>query len=67
MEKLLRLTRHPAGRAGLTLGLTVGFIAAFIGRVRRMLFLISFLIGSIAFWQHVVFSDIRPAIPPSLK
>ncbi|HYL42317.1 MAG TPA: hypothetical protein VEU97_02925 [Ktedonobacteraceae bacterium] len=67
MEELLRITRHPAGRVGLTVGLVAGFIAAFMGGVRRMFLLIGLFTGLIAFWQHVMFSDMRPELPPSLK
>lgn len=67
MEKLLRIMRHPAGRVGLTVGLVVGFVAAFMGGVRRMFLLIGLFIGLIAFWQHGVFSDMRPELPPSFK
>ena len=67
MEELLRIMRHPAGRVGLTVGLVAGFVAAFMGGVRRMFLLIGLFIGLIAFWQHVMFSDMRPELPPSLK
>jgi len=66
MEKFMQITRYPAGRIGLTIGLVVGFGAAFIGEARRMFFLIGVFVGLIAFWQHAFFSGARPEFPPSL-
>lgn len=63
MGKLVRVTRHPAGRIGLAIGFAAGFIAAFVSGVRGMLL----LVGLIAFWQHTFHFDVHPAIPPSLK
>ena len=48
MGKLMRVTRHPAGRIGLAVGFAAGFIAAFVSGARRMLL----IVGLIAFWQH---------------
>src|SRR5947209_9800814 len=59
MEKLARVTRHPAGRIGLALGFTAGFIAAFVSGARGMLL----LVGLIAFWQHTFHFDVHPAVP----
>lgn len=63
MGKLVRVTRHPAGRIGLAIGFAAGFIAAFVRGVKGMLL----LVGLIAFWQHTFHFDVHPAIPPSLK
>lgn len=63
MGKLVRVTRHPAGRIGLVIGFAAGFIAAFVRGVKGMLL----LVGLIAFWQHTFHFDVHPAIPPSLK
>ena len=63
MGKLMRVTRHPAGRIGLALGFTAGFIAAFVSGARGMLL----WIGLIAFWQHTFHFDVHPAVPPSLE
>jgi predicted lipid-binding transport protein (Tim44 family) len=67
MEKFVQITRYPAGRAGLALGLLAGFVAAFMGEARRMFLLIGLFVGLIAFWQHVLFSGVRPELPPSSK
>jgi fructose-specific phosphotransferase system IIC component len=65
MEKFVQITRYPAGRAGLAIGLVVGFVAAFMGEARKMFLLIGVFAGLIAFWQHALFSGVRPELPPS--
>jgi len=37
MNKLVQMVRHPAGRIGLTVGLTIGFAAAVMGKTTRVL------------------------------
>ncbi len=37
MNKFQRMIRHPAGRIGLTVGLTIGFIAAIMGEGSKAL------------------------------
>jgi len=37
MNKFQRMVRHPAGRIGLTVGLTIGFIAAIMGEGSKAL------------------------------
>jgi hypothetical protein len=37
MSKLKQMLRHPAGRIGLTLGLTIGFVAAVAGEASKAL------------------------------
>ena len=42
MNKVMQVMNHPAGRIGLSLGLTVGFIAAFMGEASKALFFAGF-------------------------
>jgi hypothetical protein len=35
MKKLRQMLHHPAGRIGLTVGLTIGFVAAAIGEASK--------------------------------
>jgi hypothetical protein len=42
MKKVLQVLHHPAGRIGLTLGLTFGVVAAFMGEASKALFLAGF-------------------------
>lgn len=51
MNKLQQMLRHPAGRVGLTVGLTIGFIAAVMGEASKALLfagLCRYLAGRIA-------------------
>jgi hypothetical protein len=42
MDKFRRIIRHPAGRFGLTVGLTIGIVAALMGEASKALFFVSF-------------------------
>lgn len=51
METIRQLLRHPAGKAGLTVGLTVGIFAALMGEASKALFLVGvcrYLAGKLA-------------------
>jgi len=37
MSTIRQMFRHPAGRIGLTLGLTIGFVAALMGEASKAL------------------------------
>ncbi|HVB21394.1 MAG TPA: hypothetical protein VNG51_05560 [Ktedonobacteraceae bacterium] len=37
MSTIRQMFRHPAGRVGLTLGLTIGFVAALMGEASKAL------------------------------
>ena len=37
MNTMRQMFRHPAGRIGLTLGLTIGFVAALMGEASKAL------------------------------
>ncbi len=37
MNQIQQLIRHPAGKIGLTLGLTIGFVAAVMGEASKAL------------------------------
>ena len=50
MKTLQQMVRHPAGRIGLTIGLTIGFVAAVMGKASKALLfagLCRFLAGRI--------------------
>ena len=42
MDKVQRVIHHPAGRIGLTVGLTIGFVAAVMGEASKALFFAGF-------------------------
>lgn len=42
MRKFQQLIRNPAGKAGLTIGLTIGVIAALIGEASQALLFVGF-------------------------
>ena len=42
MDKVQQLICHPAGKAGLTVGLAIGIVAVLMGEVRKALFIIGF-------------------------
>jgi hypothetical protein len=42
MNQVRQLFRHPAGKIGLTLGLTIGFVAAVMGEASTALFFAGF-------------------------
>jgi hypothetical protein len=42
MESVRRLVGHPAGKAGLTIGLAIGLVAALMGRASTALILVGF-------------------------
>jgi hypothetical protein len=42
MNTVLQVIHHPAGRIGLTLGLTIGLIAAITGEASKALFFAGF-------------------------
>jgi hypothetical protein len=42
MDKVQHVIHHPAGRIGLTIGLTIGFVAALMGEASKALFLAGF-------------------------
>ena len=40
MNKIRQLLRHPAGKAGLTVGLVIGVVAALMGKASQALFFV---------------------------
>ncbi len=42
MDKVRHVFRHPAGRIGLTVGLTIGIVAALMGEASKALFFAGF-------------------------
>lgn len=42
MDKVQELICHPAGKAGLTVGLAIGIVAVLVGEARKALFIIGF-------------------------
>lgn len=42
MDKVQYVIHHPAGRIGLTIGLTIGFVAALMGEASKALFFAGF-------------------------
>lgn len=42
MYKFRQLLRHPAGKAGLTVGLAIGVVAALIGEASKALLFVGF-------------------------
>ncbi len=42
MSNIRQLFHHPAGKIGLTIGLTIGFVAAIMGEASKALFFVGF-------------------------
>ena len=42
MGRMRQVMQHPAGRIGLTVGLTIGFVAALMGEASKALFFAGF-------------------------